>query len=912
MRNLKRALSLALASVMLLGMMVVGSGASYADVTSEQNVEAIEVLQAVGVMVGDDNGNFNPDKNVTRNEMAVVMANLMDYRVATYAGTSPFTDVPSWAEPYVAACYTNGITSGTSATTYGGSSTVTAGQAALMLMKALGYFQYASDFGSDWLLATTKVGTTIGLFKGVEAGVREAMTRNDVAQLVLNTLKSTMVEPDDNILNVSTGDVAVSFGSITYYYRVDHTNDADYRAIYGSDHQATGINGTQGTTMELGEELYGGDLKMSGTRDAYGRPSTRWMYGLTEVGYYADEPLAVYTAKVSVGDLYSLVGKSVLDDISRNRTAGEYSFSVYADGEDVVPTCYGPGFTTGIRETYFVNNGSAAAGVGYTNNQAGKGVRTEVYLDGDGNLDIVYINTYLMQATADYNEKNNTLNVSVITAPADFQSVSTPGVAQNGATVGVTQLSGDDFDLKSYKEDAYILYTVADGRVEEIFPAQTVSGKVNAYTEAASVTLDGTKYEYAAKIEGSKQTSSDSVDGSKATEYRVGDNASLILDQYGYVIYVDSAAISLGNYVYVSSIIKKDGFGTNYLAEVYFTDGTTDTVTINKLYDKAGNEETTWYGVGTSETSDGQAFHGWYSYSVNSAGKYTLREADTSADLTVTKLEGEKVQFASGVYGNDNTVLVVDDGDEVKVYTGIKNFPEITAGNPGDDSDFVVTYFKEQDKTSKTYAAVAFVDASKVDVDDSSNETLIYVLDKDSTNYDNEDNEAYDVWNVVLDGKVQQIKTKANEIASSDEYTLFTKYSVDSDGYYTVEDKFSSVYDSESTYDQMTLTVGSEANITVSGSSLKLDADGDGTADYTYVVTDDTEIVVLVMDGNDDLLDDRTADYEVKFVSGKGLNSLLSNYSFAGTFCVITEDDGGNVVADKIVVTVDSSSATRI
>ncbi len=32
MRNLKRALSLALASVMLLGMMVVGTGASYADV----------------------------------------------------------------------------------------------------------------------------------------------------------------------------------------------------------------------------------------------------------------------------------------------------------------------------------------------------------------------------------------------------------------------------------------------------------------------------------------------------------------------------------------------------------------------------------------------------------------------------------------------------------------------------------------------------------------------------------------------------------------------------------------------------------------------------------------------------------------------------------------------------------------
>ena len=150
MRNLKRALSLALASVMVMGLMVVGTGASYADVSSEQNQEAIEVLQEVGIMTGDENGNFNPNAKVTRNEMAVVMSNLLDYRVANYKGTSPFTDVPSWAEPYVAACYTNGIIAGYDAKTFGGSDSVTTSQAALMLMKALGYFQYQSDFEDDW------------------------------------------------------------------------------------------------------------------------------------------------------------------------------------------------------------------------------------------------------------------------------------------------------------------------------------------------------------------------------------------------------------------------------------------------------------------------------------------------------------------------------------------------------------------------------------------------------------------------------------------------------------------------------------------------------------------------------------------------------------------------------------------
>ena len=44
----------------------------------------------------------------------------------------------------------------------------------------------------------------------------------------------------------------------------------------------------------------------------------------------------------------------------------------------------------------------------------------------------------------------------------------------------------------------------------------------------------------------------------------------------------------------------------------------------------------------------------------------------------VTKLEGEKVEFVNGLYGNSSTVLIVDDGDDVTVYTGINNFPDIT------------------------------------------------------------------------------------------------------------------------------------------------------------------------------------------------------------------------------------------
>ena len=323
MRNLKRALSLGLTAAMISGLMVMGSSAaSYADVADTDNVEAIEVLEAVGIMIGDENGNFNPDQNVTRNEMAVVMSNLMEYNVASYKDTSPFTDVPSWAEPYVAACYTNGITAGTSATTYGGSDTVTTAQAALMLMKALGYFQYASDFGGDWQLATVRQGNAIDLFVGVDSGVTQAMTRNDVAQLVLNTLESGTVK-------ASTGG-SITVGGVTI------NTDVKYDYVTSGETYAFAINNRNtnndgdlvlGSIVELGEQLYMGDLRKDSGSDHFGRPSSIWEYENDEIGTYPDDADYTYTDGISERDLYNRLGSNIMTGNNA------YNWTVYYNGE---------------------------------------------------------------------------------------------------------------------------------------------------------------------------------------------------------------------------------------------------------------------------------------------------------------------------------------------------------------------------------------------------------------------------------------------------------------------------------------------------------------------------------------------------------------------------------------------------
>ena len=81
MRNLKRALSLALASVMLLGMMVVGSSAKgiddFTDKAEIVNQDAVAVTSAIGMFEGYEDGSFGPENVVTRAEMAVIICTML-------------------------------------------------------------------------------------------------------------------------------------------------------------------------------------------------------------------------------------------------------------------------------------------------------------------------------------------------------------------------------------------------------------------------------------------------------------------------------------------------------------------------------------------------------------------------------------------------------------------------------------------------------------------------------------------------------------------------------------------------------------------------------------------------------------------------------------------------------------------
>lgn len=225
MRNLKRALSLALASIMLLGMMVTGAGAasnSFTDFDQIVNQEAAEVTSGLGIFDGYTDGSFGPENVVTRAEMAVIICKLLngsDVDPGNFTGISKFTDVPAWAEGYVNYCAAAGIVVGVGEGKFNPSATVTTVEAATMLLKALGYFTEEDKLKEDWKTVVTGRATTMGLYGSLVLKADEGLTRDNVAELVFNTLFAQRVAYDDNrqlYVKNTNRDVVVTNGTQDY------------------------------------------------------------------------------------------------------------------------------------------------------------------------------------------------------------------------------------------------------------------------------------------------------------------------------------------------------------------------------------------------------------------------------------------------------------------------------------------------------------------------------------------------------------------------------------------------------------------------------------------------------------------------------------------------------------------------
>lgn len=733
MRNLKRALSLTLASVMLLGMMVVGSSAAvgYPDVAEDDNVEAIEVVQSVGVMVGDENGNFRPGDSVSRAEMAVVMGKLLNLDYNYYSATCPFTDVSGvydWARGWVGAAAANGIVSGRGDGIYDPAATVTAVEAASMMMRALGYFKYQNDYADGFEVATVRQGTTIGIFEGVGSSATAPMTRNQVAQMVLNALKSGMVQPDGNTINLTTPDGSVLTGKVNYVYVT--SNKAYAQAI--SSVAATSMGSTNDNPIvELGEQLYNGSLKLNEkTMDDFYRPTRTWEFDSKTIGSYVKKELlkAEYTKKVTGRELYDLLSKDVIDN---------YDFEIAVDGVNTGSAGARNLLTDTDGDNSYFTTGSLVRsntdGVGRT----GNGVLTQVFVDNSKDVEKVYIaviNTYLAIADKDYDAKRDEITLTGYNMYNNGSSASPVYVKDEDKDEKLT-VDGEDFDIEDVKKDEKFLVTVADGRVQSMITPEVLSETtINAFKKNDWVNADGTQYNHATTARYDEEVLEfyDNVNMKDVT-YNV------ILDEYGYLIGLELNE-KANQYVFITGTDAGESnlYDTNARVNAIFLDGTMETITVDTKKSDVDWEGKNLSNDGLTKIKNLSQVNTWCTFTKDSKDVYTLKEVGIDSTLKSAKkvaqsamdaaapttgvgefdintknvsLHGSKVRFDdttvdtanprgwvgdyTRVYGNDDTVYINAELEEITVKDGGGKKLVVT------DVDSVTTGVKNVDMTVK-------------------------------------------------------------------------------------------------------------------------------------------------------------------------------------------------------------------
>ncbi|WP_276758406.1 S-layer homology domain-containing protein [Clostridium phoceensis] len=749
MRNLKRALSLALASVMLLGMMVVGSSAKgiddFTDKAEIVNQDAVAVTSAIGMFEGYEDGSFGPENVVTRAEMAVIICTMLygaGVNVNQFAETNVFTDVPAWAQGYVNLCSSLGIVAGVGDGKFDPNATVTTAQAVLMLCRALGYFQNAADFGDNWMLAATAKGTALGLYGDLKLTANEGLTRDNVAELVFNALTKAVPVQYNELLGVYYNENKGIVYSLTFYY-TDTLGYKNFDLVYKTGEETT--YGRPATTWGTGS--YRVQTNTTAGNDNYGLnedgsliPGQVKMLASDEIITIADEPDYVYTGATEEKALYKDLGRGIITS---------YAWTVYVDGhlDTVDYDKNDDGDYDDVDESYVTRPGNNSSDYIYTDS----GMVTEIYVDSaNETVTVVCYYNYIGQ-------------VSRVRDDADGKYVQLTNITYDGGSYddinsALTDV-GTELDTKFYTdafaEDAYVVFTVDcddrdgsdyDAHVATMAAPETADGTVKAvsqdpkYDTGNYIELDSTKYVYSEVSAKDLDNNDMTADPALETEYR------LYLDPNGFVVGFAALEDVSKNYVYVIDASESTG---DVEAKVLFPDGTVAKIDVDGTIEKFNGTGSASTDFEVKNDTDADKLEGVvFAYEKNSKDVYTL--TFETADQAVVNIETDKASiYTTSVDDQDTTVYTVDlntvfaDLDDKVAYTGYEEVPNYDGatimvvdhnGNGMEDIVFIVdqgtkygedsTYFYvagatdyktvKIDGTQYTYRTV-YVDGEKID-----------------------------------------------------------------------------------------------------------------------------------------------------------------------------------------------------
>ena len=767
---MKKFLSLVLALVMTMSLVTVSAGAKdFTDNSKINYSEAVDVMSAVKVIDGYADGSFNPSATLTRGAAAKIICNLIlgpTAASALVADAAPYKDVAA-NHPfagYIAYCQKTGIISGYADGTFKPANSLTGYAFMKMLLGALGYKADVEGYtGPNWSINVAKQAINAGLNKGLKGdfnGVK-AVNREEACLYAFNTLKATMVEYDTTI---TIGGVTVAGA------RKDVTNNASIETIKNDD------------KMQFAERYFTKLTKKSNVTDDFGRPAVTWINNKTEVGTYVDYTTLVssYTAKVKGGEVYNDIGSAAakFDEVT-----------YYVDGK-VQPASVVTDLMSDVKKS---NKDTFGA--------SGKGVLTEVYVDTDEEtIDVVIINTYIADVTADYNDKKEYLSVEV-----------------KQYTGAPTKVYLDDVaGIEKYKEDDVILVQIADGVILNVIDPKTVEdAAISKFATDDYVVTGGDQYDFAKKI-----NRYDNVLNEYNKDALDDKTYDIYVDQYGYAIGIKLHS-GTDKYLFLAGYDKVNSNLTLKTAEaqVIFMDGTMSKVEIDF------NETNKKLGSGNTLAKAGDANRNtWFKYTEDD-GVYTLTAVadqivvaygkDSNAKKSINCENARVTDGSKYAWGNDDSVYITVNTDKVDKdghdtpYDVKKGISEVDAVYTGvQDVDLILDKNSPFESSGEKHVIYALYDTEDKYIDaaivlgesnDDNSKGYAYAL-KGAKSESFKDGDYYWDFDAAVGGKVETLTVKTkytdvidtiqNVIVDEDDSTTYgvkglLKLTYDKDGYVT-------------------------------------------------------------------------------------------------------------------------------
>ena len=507
---MKKVLSIVLSLVMVICMMPVmafaaTSNAAYSDISGEKCEGAVNVLDALGVVDGYEDGTYRPDQTVTRAEMAkliITALGVADYASATNSSYSDMA-LAQWAIPYVEYATNLNIVEGVGGGRFSPGNPVTYEQAATMIVRALGFTDECNEMNGTWPAIYVQKATALGLFNNVSNGGSTGANRGDIAVMLYNALTVPEVYADND--GQTNKKVGSDGGDVTMMDTLNVNGSSEYKIVTNADAD-TAVNSIAGYVVAAAEVIYNQD---------------------GDVLALSDIKTTFLTGK------YKSNGKFEADNGTTYSIASD-AYKVFSDKDKgTVTSAPEDGVVT------VVNNISSNALKKFVDDDADNTFTVAATVSGKTITGIYSIGSWTVSA----HDKVDSSDISQIERNQKLLSKKFPLNDDQEIDTGAFILNGVD-SLDKIEADNVVYVYEGDGEITRIdVGTETVTGTISKKS-ATKVTIDGTSYELADKTEANNN------------DLAAGNEVTLYLDYAGDIYDAELVDGTSGNFAVV--VAKSD------------------------------------------------------------------------------------------------------------------------------------------------------------------------------------------------------------------------------------------------------------------------------------------------------------------------------------------------------------------